>query len=134
MFESLMVVKKECSMFDWMTVDVSGLTKVVCAMGPGCFSGMLSTLPWWAEDLAKCLISRKDQEEKEEDCVICNTICTRDEEEKVSSVSPACRVQHSFTLTPWLRDERNLKLLKDARILVIGGGQTAAHLVKGCST
>ena len=57
-------------------------------------------------------------------------MCTRDEEEKVSSVSPACRVQHSFTLTPWLRDERNLKLLKDARILVIGGGQTAAHLVK----
>ena len=105
--------------------------KVVCAMGPGpAFQGMLSTLPWWAEDLSKCLTSGKDQEEKEEDCVICNTICTRDEEEKVSSVSPACRVQHSFTLTPWLRDERNLKLLKDARILVIGGGQTAAHLVK----
>ena len=46
--------------------------KVVCAMGPGpAFQGMLSTLPWWAEDLSKCLISGKDQEEKEEDCVIC---------------------------------------------------------------
>ena len=47
--------------------------RVVCAMGPGpAFQGMLSTLPWWAEDLTKCLISGKDEQEKEDSCVICS--------------------------------------------------------------
>jgi hypothetical protein len=40
------------------------------------------------------------------------------------------RVQHSSTLTEWLSQNENEHMVKSSRVLVIGGGQTAAHLAK----
>eukprot|EP00939_MAST-03C_sp_MAST-3C-sp1_P001123 g1123.t1 len=40
------------------------------------------------------------------------------------------RVQHSYSLTNWLLRPENLTKLRNRRVLVIGGGQTAAHLAK----
>ena len=77
--------------------------RVVCAMGPGpMFAGMRATLPWWAEDLAAELA--------------------------VAPTSPTTRLQHSSQLTSWLRRPDRDRVLSAQRILVVGGGQTAAHL------
>ena len=79
--------------------------RVVCAMGPGpLFLGMRATLPWWAEDLAASLAADDIADELRE------------------------RMQHSSQLTHWLRDSQHIASLHNKRILIVGGGQTAAHL------
>ena len=87
--------------------------RVVCAMGPGpAFQGMRTELPRWAEGLTAI----------EQD-----TDCDQPQVEREGEVA-APRVQHSSLLTGWLRDPANKNSLAGARILIIGGGQTAAHL------
>eukprot|EP00940_MAST-03C_sp_MAST-3C-sp2_P000349 g349.t1 len=112
--------------------------RVVCALGPGpAFQGMLATLPWWADDLARSL-EKTTQSER-------TAVERKEEEKEEESVSErgrfkaTDRMQHSATLTTWLRNKSNLRALKGARVLVVGGGQTAAHLVKlalrcGCAS
>lgn len=84
--------------------------RVVCAMGPGpAFKGMRATLPWWADDLR-------------------------------AELAHAGRIDmmlHSQQLVPWLQEGGDAKL-RGRRVLVVGGGQTAAHLAllagkAGCS-
>lgn len=87
--------------------------RVVCAMGPGpMFAGMRATLPWWAEDLAASLANAPV------------------EATNASTIVPSSRMQHSSQLTSWLRqaDVEAHAALSDRRILIVGGGQTAAHL------
>ncbi|CAM9311836.1 unnamed protein product [Discosporangium mesarthrocarpum] len=87
---------------------------VVCSMGPGpAFQAMRATLPWWVDELTASLsrVSGEDNGElipKEKDV--------------------RARVQHSSALTAWLLDRDNDRLLSGHRVLVVGGGQTAAHL------
>ena len=80
--------------------------RVVCAVGPGpAFTGMRATKPFWAEDLA----------------------------DSMSALSPgdaSTKVQHASALTTWLQDKNNKTQLTGRRVLVVGGGQTAAHLSK----
>ena len=47
--------------------------------------------------------------------------CARD-------VPPSARLQHSSYLTDWLRASDTHTLLRGRRVLVVGGGQTSAHL------
>jgi hypothetical protein len=43
-------------------------------------------------------------------------------------VPPSARLQHSSNLTDWLRASDTHTLLRGRRVLVVGGGQTSAHL------
>lgn len=80
--------------------------RVVSAMGPGpAFKGMRATLPWWADDLKVELVEAGEGE----------------------------RMAHSQALVPRLlaevRSEGGLQSsLAGRRVLVVGGGQTSAHL------
>ena len=79
--------------------------KVVCAMGPGpMFKGMRPKMPCWVSQLLTEL-SETDQEDAED---------------------AASRVVHSQELVEWFR--RGNVPVANSRILIIGGGQTAAHL------
>ncbi len=74
--------------------------RVVCALGPGpLFSGMRATLPWWAEDLAA----------------------------ELKTAGALERLLHSQELIPRLLNDETLPPA-GARILIVGGGQTAGHL------
>lgn len=42
----------------------------------------------------------------------------------------SARMQHSSVLQEWLLDEGNHRVLAGSRVLVVGGGQTAAHLAQ----
>ena len=73
-------------------------------MGPGpLFKGMRASLPWWADDLRA----------------------------ELSAASAASRMLHSQQLVPWLLGDEVVggRLgLRGRRVLVVGGGQTSAHL------
>ena len=76
--------------------------RVVCAMGPGpVFRGMDARLPWWADELAASL--------------------------DTAGHAHSCRLMHFVKLVPWLHDGGAAQL-QGRRVLVVGGGQSAAHL------
>ncbi|CAD7949410.1 unnamed protein product [Amoebophrya sp. A120] len=140
---------------------------VVCAMGPGpAFQGMRATLPWWAEGLEKALAAAgKDAEEyhivdefdaedgrSEESSPKKNdllqdgqspTATTKASTRSSSSSSKIPipiphRMQHSQALSNWLREPISKQVLENRKVLVVGGGQTSAHLaqlalVRGCA-
>ena len=72
--------------------------RVVCSVGPG--PAFRAELPQWAQELTKT----------------------------ASSDYIGTRVKHSSSLTQWLVEPENEQRLADAKVLIIGGGQTAAHL------
>ncbi|GMI18314.1 hypothetical protein TrLO_g6176 [Triparma laevis f. longispina] len=76
--------------------------RVVAALGPGpAFKGMSVTKPFWAEDLEADLVDVEGD-----------------------------KMLHASVLVNWLSEEDNIRKLEGRRVLVIGGGQTSAHLAK----
>ncbi|KAL1498845.1 hypothetical protein AB1Y20_013371 [Prymnesium parvum] len=77
-----------------------GARRVVLAIGPGpAFEGMRKTLPWWAETL----------------------------QAELHEAGVASRLRHSQQLVEWLSGGGAAEL-RGSRVLLIGGGQTCAHL------
>jgi hypothetical protein len=103
--------------FEVHLADGTRLTarRVVCALGPGpLFRGMRATLPWWAEDLAASLAVASEPKAAPSHLVM--------------PIAPSERLQHSSQLTTWLRQADAHDALSCKRVLIVGGGQTAAHL------
>uniref|UniRef100_A0A0G4HAD6 Uncharacterized protein n=1 Tax=Chromera velia CCMP2878 TaxID=1169474 RepID=A0A0G4HAD6_9ALVE len=99
---------------------------VVCAMGPGpAFQGMHATLPWWAEELECALGGGQIHETHPLDSSVDHSAGVTLEGEICSEH----RLQHSSTLSKWLLQTEAKNVLQNRRVLIVGGGQTSAHLV-----
>lgn len=82
--------------------------RVVCAMGPGhAFKASRDVPPWWVDELAGSLSAASLP---------------------TDTVPPKARLQHSSLLTTFLRSPDADRAIAGSRVLVVGGGQTAAHL------
>lgn len=86
--------------------------RVVCAMGPGhAFRASRHVQPWWVDELAGSLSAASSPPCGGKDMV-----------------PPVERLQHSSLLTTFLRSPDADRAIAGSRVLVVGGGQTAAHL------